>query len=328
MPQRSNLFQKVVRVLHQEIARDAAVEESAFLIDSDTGEKREVDVVIETITAGHEVIVAIEATGAGRKADVGWVESMLKKHEKLPSNKLVLVSEAGFSDSAREKADKNGATPITPEDLPEDFDGGDVINKLGAIYPKVISLDLLEVEVNCEAPNDAGTEKFEPPPTVDVFLEDGARYGALSDLVASHFHERFLEIADQVNLANVTEKVEKDVTLDLTGSPSVQRPGDHALQRLCLNPMNEGRSLGFWPIRDARLKAKMKIEVGEIPLIHKRLDRVSEAYSFGEGHVGDSKATFVVSQTAEGAKGRMILEGVEQTHEGVLNFVPQKAVED
>lgn len=81
MPQRSNLFQKVVRVLHQEIASDATVEESGFLIDSDTGEEREVDVVIETITAGHKLIVAIEATAAGRKADVGWVEQMLKKHD-------------------------------------------------------------------------------------------------------------------------------------------------------------------------------------------------------------------------------------------------------
>jgi hypothetical protein len=327
VPQRSNLFQKVVRVLHQEIAAEATVEESGFLVDADTGQEREVDVLIKTVTASHELIVAIEATSTGRKADVSWVESMLKKHEKLPSDKLVLVSEAGFSNSAREKAEKNGATPIAPEDLPEDFDGGDVIHKLSAIYPKSMSLDLLNVEANCDAPNGTGIEKLEPPPTVELFLEDGTRYGTLRDLVAAHFHERFLKIADQVDLANVTEKVEKNVTLALTDA-TVRLQGNGDPQRLCLKPMVEGNSLGLWPVRDARLKAKMTIEAGEIPLVHKRLARVSEAYSFGEGQVGESKATFVVSQTDDGPRGRMILEGTEETHEGEIHRVDQEATED
>lgn len=328
MPQRSNLFQKVVRVLHQAIAGEATVDESGFLIDSDTGEEREVDVVIRTTTAGHELIVAIEATATGRKADVIWVEAMLKKHEKLPSSKLVLVSEAGFSDGARKKAEKNGATPIAPEDLPQDFDGGDVVNKLGAIYLKMISLEMLEFEATCEAPDGGGAERFEPPPTVEVFVEDGQPYGAIGKLANAHFDESFLEIAQQIDLANVTEKVEKDVQFDLTGSPSVRRRTDDAPQRLCLNPRIEGESLGLWPIRDARLKARMTIEVGEISLTHKRLERVSDAYSFGEGQIGESKATFIVSQTVDGAKGRMILESAEKTQEGELRLVDPNTVEN
>src|SRR5690242_4424312 len=210
MPQRSNLFQKVVRVLHQAIAEGATVKESGFLIDSDTESKREVDVIIRTTSAGHEVILAIEATAAGRKADVTWVESMLMKHAKLPSNKLVLVSEAGFSDDARRKAEENGATPIAPEDLPDDFDGGDVINRLGAIYVKMISLEPVEVEVDCEEPGVASHHTLDPPPIVEVFLEDGSSCGSLVDLVRSSFHQQFLEIATQVDLANITEPIEKD----------------------------------------------------------------------------------------------------------------------
>ncbi|MGN6588601.1 MAG: hypothetical protein ACTHKT_14200 [Solirubrobacterales bacterium] len=324
MPQRSNLFQKVVRVLHQAIAAEATVDESGFLIDSDTGSEREVDVIIETISAGHKLILAIEATAAGRKADVTWVESMLMKHTRLPSNKLVLVSEAGFSKDAREKAEENGATPIAPEDLPDDFDGGDVINKLGAIYVKMISLTPLEIEVDCEEPEAGATETLGPPPLVEVFLEDGSSCGSLVDLVRSSFKQRFFEIAEQVNLANVTETIEKDVNLNLGDSPSAQRHDGEEPQRVCLNPVSGGESLGLWPIRSARLKARMRIEVGEIRLTHKRLGPVSDGYSYGEGQIGESKATFVVTKTGEGEKGRMIIEGTDGPQEGELNLVDQK----
>jgi hypothetical protein len=324
LPQRSNLFQKVVRVLHQTIAVEAIVDESGFLIDSDTGSEREVDVVIKTTSAGHELILAVEATAAGRRADVIWVESMLMKHAKLPSNKLVLVSEAGFSEDARTKAEENGATTIAPDDLPVDFDGGDIINKLGAIYVKMISLDILDVEVDGEDPEAGQTQTLEPPPLVEIFLEDGSSYGSFADLVRAHFHERFLEIAEQVDLANVTETVEKDVRLKLT-DPSVTRQNEDKPQRVCLNPMSDGKSLGPWPIRSACLKARMRIEVGEIPLTHKRLGPVSDGYSYGEGQVGESKATFVVSKTAKGAKGRMIVEGADGPQEGELNLVDQRA---
>lgn len=328
MPKRSNLFQKVVRVLHEAIADETTVEESGSLIDSDTGSEREVDVLIKMTAAGNELILAIEATATGRRADVTWVESMLMKHTKLPSNKLVLISEAGFSEDARTKAQKNDATPIAPEDLPKDFEGGDVINKLGAIYAKVISLDLLEVEANCEISQGARTEMVNPPPKVEVFLEDGTRYGTLVDLVQSLFHESFLKIAEQVDLANVTEKVERNVKLDFTETPTVLRQGDAKAQRVCLNPMSEGDSLGLWPILGAHFEARMRIEVGEIPLAHKRLESVSEGYSYGQGQIGESTATFVVSKTAEGQKGRMILEGSDGPLEGELNLIDQEPAEN
>lgn len=86
--------------------------------------------------------------------------------------------------------------------------------------------------------------------------------------------------------------------------------------------------MGLWPIRTARLKARIRIDVGDIPLTHKRLERVSEGYSFGEGKVGENKATFVVSQTADGTSGRMIFEGAEKTQEGELQLVDQESIAD
>lgn len=86
-----------------------------------TGDEREVDVVIRSRVAGHEVIVGVEATGKGRKADAPWVEGMVGKHADLPTSKLVLVSQAGFYEPARRLAIAKGAVPLAPEDL----DAGD-----------------------------------------------------------------------------------------------------------------------------------------------------------------------------------------------------------
>ena len=97
MPRRSNLFQDVVGIIHRHMAGEATVEESAMLEDRLTGEEQEVDVVIRGRTGQHETVVSVEATARRRKADVSWVREMVGKHQHLPTNKLVLVSESGFS---------------------------------------------------------------------------------------------------------------------------------------------------------------------------------------------------------------------------------------
>ena len=66
----------------------------------------------------------------------------------------------------------------------------------------------------------------------------------------------------------------------------------------------------------------MKIEVGEIPLSHKRLLGLSNGFSFGEGKVGDASATLVVNETKEGSKGRIILETKRSSVKGEIQPVP------
>jgi hypothetical protein len=43
---------------------------------------------------------------------------MLGKHENLPTDKLVLVAQGGFSKRARHKAESGGAVPVSPDDVP------------------------------------------------------------------------------------------------------------------------------------------------------------------------------------------------------------------
>lgn len=68
-------FQEVVAIIQEHMAGDATVEESGMLVHRVTGEEREVDVVIRSEVAGHEIIISVEATAVGRKADTTWVEA-------------------------------------------------------------------------------------------------------------------------------------------------------------------------------------------------------------------------------------------------------------
>ncbi|WP_162264468.1 hypothetical protein [Thiobacillus denitrificans] len=83
--------------------------------DKITGEQREVDVLIATNASGYEVNIAIEVVARGRKADTPWVESMRSKHSSLPTDKLILVAEAGFYAPALAKAKFYGIEAVTIE---------------------------------------------------------------------------------------------------------------------------------------------------------------------------------------------------------------------
>jgi hypothetical protein len=105
MPIRSNIYQRLVAVVHEHVGPGWIVAESRMLKDSRTGQLREVDVVLDGSAAGYPILVGIEARDRGRVADVNWVEAMAKKHDDLPTNMLVLWSSTGFSKNAAAKAE-------------------------------------------------------------------------------------------------------------------------------------------------------------------------------------------------------------------------------
>src|SRR5271156_1613885 len=114
MPKRTNDFQKLIRMLTQLLGDNAVVEESKMLTDLVSGEQREVDIYAEGTLAGHTVNIGIECRDHQRKQGVEWVEQMRTKHERLPTNLLILVSSSGFTDSAIAKANTYGIKTIAP----------------------------------------------------------------------------------------------------------------------------------------------------------------------------------------------------------------------
>src|SRR5882757_148954 len=186
VPRRTNVFQVVVSVIYDHLAGDASIEESAMLTNSATGNRREVDVVLRSTTAGHEVIIGIEAAARGRDPiDVEWVERMSGKHKNLPTDKVVLVSESGFTTQAEDLARAEGMIPISPETL----EGGDpafgIINAVRALWPRRVAIVPVSARIAVERPSTGLEWALDPPEDLNVFARDGtfvAYFGQLMEL--------------------------------------------------------------------------------------------------------------------------------------------------
>lgn len=116
MPARTNAFQQLVKVLHDQLDSSVEVIESAMLTDRVTGKRVEVDIVVREDVSGYPVVVSIECRAHKRRQGPGWVDEMVGKHQFLETSHLVLVSESGFSDSARTKAELLGVELLTFEE--------------------------------------------------------------------------------------------------------------------------------------------------------------------------------------------------------------------
>ena len=121
MPKRSNTFQRLVKLLHERIDTKWEVCESEMLPHSLTGELREVDIVLKYKLGQHQVIVSIECIDHKRKADSPWVETMAKKHDYLPTSKLILWSSSGFFKPALITAEKLHIDTISQNNNEIDF---------------------------------------------------------------------------------------------------------------------------------------------------------------------------------------------------------------
>jgi len=168
MPQRSNLFQRLVLVLHEALAPEWNVTESKMLLDRASGELREVDIVASKLVMGHEMLLCIECRDHGRPADVTWVDSMAQKHTDLPTSKLVLWSSSGFTRGAKAKA---GARKI------------DIVSQANATEHKwaFLARKLIGGKVQYLQPKFAGF--------VDV-LRPGGSFHRFEDVRGMNLHDR------------------------------------------------------------------------------------------------------------------------------------------
>lgn len=111
MPKRSDAFQTLVAQIQHHLGKAAnvTVEESGLLPHEATGELREVDIVVKGEINGVNIVISFECSNTARKAGSPWVESMIGKHRKLPTHRLILVSGSGFTKPALDAiaAEKN-----------------------------------------------------------------------------------------------------------------------------------------------------------------------------------------------------------------------------
>jgi hypothetical protein len=302
VPKRSNLFQEVVEILHRHMAGDATVEASAMLPSQSTGALREVDVVIRAKQAGHDVIVSVEAMARSRKADRTWVDLMVGKHADLPTSKLVLVSQRGFTEDARAAALARNAVPLAPEDLPSSNRDRDVIKAVPALWPKVVSFTVEELGVNFTDDGVPTVGWGETAPT--VFVDDGV-LGDLMEVVHRLYGANFAELIEQIDLANRTaDSVERFIfVMGPTEGDEIQLEVNGVRKTLfLLNENGVGHSL-----RRIRPVGRGEIKVSEIPLTHGRLGDWNVNFGYGEGKVGGRDALLVVSARDDEGEGLLTM---------------------
>ena len=292
MPRRSNLFQDTVAVVHAHVAGDATTEESAMLRQRTTGELREVDVVLRSKIGSHEVVVSSEARASARKADLPWVESVLGKHADLPTSKLVLVSENGFTRPARRHAEAKGAIAVSPEDLTGDHPGRHIIDELQSLQAEEVTLELQHMVMTARRPN-GQTTRVRVPLNMNVYGADGRYITMINLLFESERAANFAEFHKDVSSPG--GKLEANL------HPRWNLPGGKVVDEIYAR-WEQVDPPELQLIEEVVVLADVAVE--DVPTIEMTARQLGDiAYSYGESTIGGERALVVI--TADETGGRL-----------------------
>lgn len=149
-----------------------------MLTDRVNGEQREVDILVTALAGGYTVQLGIEVISWTRPADTPWIEKMRAKHDNLPTDKLVLVSESGFYEPARRKAEFYGIEVLTLEEANDaDWPLIATLTATGAFEVMTISFEVAGIlqkdddsREQISIPLEASFSTPEGPVTIDQFV--------------------------------------------------------------------------------------------------------------------------------------------------------------
>jgi hypothetical protein len=299
VPRRTNLFQEVVATVYTNLAGNADKTESAMLLNRLTGFKREVDIVLRTQTAGHETVIAIEAASGGRAATVEWVEQMIGKHKNLPTDKVVLVAEAGFSKQAHSLAQAEKMIPMTSEELSPDTATG-VMQALSSLWPKTVTFKPASARLWVRRP-DGRMVTFTVTGNLTMVLDDDTE-AELVDVIRDTIEHNVPSIVDQIRLADIAKNTESEFTIHAGGPVTVDVDGEpHGLfARWAKESEPE-----LWRIEKIAVDGSARVHVDRIDLSHGRLGDVR--YAYGQGSIAGTSSLVVVTEDDKG--GRLSVRG-------------------
>lgn len=282
MPKRTNEFQKLVFLVKTHAATGAVVAESKLLRDNVTGAEREVDVCVESHVAGHDVVISIECNARGRKAHVGWVEEMKAKHERLPTNVLVLVSRSGFSKEAARVAKTYAMQTLSLNSVNAGV-ARQLFGNASSLWTKTFTLNPTKVVFAVPPVADLAGESVVVTPENLVYSSSGSPAGTVKDVV-----ERLLR-ADFVirEFGKQGDETHKYFVLEWA-PPQIDG------ERLCLQKIEP---LIFRAVELVRVTGECNFDLSEFRLQHGNLGDVTVAW--GTGTFMGKDALLVASETSE-----------------------------
>jgi hypothetical protein len=317
MPKRRNLFQETVRIIYEQMVDGSRVSESAMLLDRETGHRREVDVVISSEIADQQIIVCVEATARGRRADVAWVEGMVAKHRSLPTNKLILIAEAGFTGAARSKAVSHGVVPLEPEELSEVELSRTILGGLRSLWPRVVMMLPLRARILTTG---RGGRRMVIQAHADTVLtaSDGTELGVLQRGLTQIFSEHFAAITRDIGVFEA--EFSKEDTFKLILGPGwlagELADGDREVEKLlaCVRTgPNEDGELEYLPIEGMLVSGRLRIDVTEFALRHWSLGDIKVSI----GTATSESGSFLVISERLSDPPRVTLRFTE--HEGSMD---------
>lgn len=284
MPKRSNDFQRLVYLVRLNLADGATVTESKMMRDRLPRSYREVDIVIEGKVGSQPVVVCVECRDHKRVADVGWIDAMKAKHDRLETNVLLLASSAGFTKEATAVGVKYGIELFTLEsqdtaDLPS------LIGPNGSLWHKTYELSASKVSIRVAKVADLEVETVASNPDNVIYLEDGTELCQAKDLV-----DKMLN-SDRVRDYLAREGREEHLFFEFRWEPPSDQLGK-PLHMMKLEP----RALR--PIECIRVVGPIKIHVARFGMKHGRLGSIRVAW--GKATIAGRDAMAVATQSPSG----------------------------
>ena len=144
------------------------------------------------------------------------MRGLIQKPRKLPTDKLVLISESGLPRRS-ERSDSEKAIPLTPKDLDADDPAVGVLLGLRSLWPKELKL-IPETATLVERRPDGRVIRLEDvKANLGVFFADGQRAGTLADFLKLVYDWNFTTFAETVGLADITEDTERGFVFQYVG---------------------------------------------------------------------------------------------------------------
>jgi hypothetical protein len=286
MPRRTNEFQKLVFLVKRHAAAGSIVTESKMLRDLITGTEREVDISVESDVAGHNVIISIECNAKGRKAHIGWVEEMKTKHDRLPTNVLVLVSRAGFSKEAARVASSYGIHTLSLNNAVGAAVARRLFGATGSLWMKTFRLNPTKVVFDVPPTEQLPGESVVVTPDNLVFSSTGTQEGKVKEVVEMLLRADFV-VPEFGSKGDATHKY---FVLEW-------KPPEVDGKRLCLQKMEP---LTLRPVTLIRVTGECNFDIAEFRLQHGNLGDVTVAW--GTSSVMGRPAMLVASHAPNGSQ--------------------------
>jgi hypothetical protein len=283
MPARSNEFQKLVFLVKSTVAPfGATVTESKMLVDRETGDEREVDVCIQAEVAGHSVTLSIECRDHKRQTDITWVEQMLSKHQRLPTNSLILASRSGFSKRARTLALLKGIDLLVYESV----DGAELAQALNLseeVWAATFELKVTHVIGVVPATGELPEERVGFSADNIFFDSDGRRVATAGSFVATVLRSDAVVDAIQSD----TDPTHRFFTVEL-GGPHAGNGGPLFVEKIEPRLMRR--------LTEVIVTGTCRVARARVTLAHGKLGPVRVAW--GAARLGDRNTMIVAMQEA------------------------------